>query len=312
MISSQTRERRVFDSGLDSVGAYLQTIAATPLLSAGDEVELAQTIEVGLAAEAALDGRMPLPEPALNDQDRPVLTELAERGRSAMRRFVEANLRLVVSIARRYTRNQVPLADAIQEGNRGLIRAVEKFDYTQGYKFSTYATWWIRQAISRAIAYQGRAVRLPVHVAEQLSQVESTRRHLEIKLGRDPEPAEIAEVLGLSPTAVSDLLRYSRESISLDAPLEEGGSATLGDLLAIDHSPTADEMVVNADERARVEAMIKPLDERSADIVRRRYGLLDGSPSKLVEIGQRWGITPERVRQIERKAIAQLRQSYAV
>ncbi|MDR1387781.1 MAG: sigma-70 family RNA polymerase sigma factor [Propionibacteriaceae bacterium] len=312
MIVSQTRDRRPTDASLDAVGSYLQTIAATPLLSASDEVELAQTIEAGLAAEAALDGRLPLSQAETTERDRPVLAELAELGRAARRRFVESNLRLVVSIARRYSRNQVPLADAIQEGNRGLIRAVEKFDYTQGYKFSTYATWWIRQAISRAIAHQGRAVRLPVHVAEQLSQIESTRRHLEVRLGREVEPEEIAQTLGLKPALVADLLRYAREPISLDAPLEEGGAATLGDLLAIDNGPTTDEMVVDADERARVEAMIEPLDERSADIVRRRYGLLDGSPSKLVEIGQRWGITPERVRQIERKAIAQLRQSYAI
>ncbi|WP_300078193.1 sigma-70 family RNA polymerase sigma factor [Propioniciclava sp.] len=311
MISSSPRARANEGiDGKDSVGLYLDGIAKTPLLTAEEEVHLARLIEAGLYAEAILAGTVTTKErggrkaaKASDDE----LRTLVNEGEQAMRRFVTANLRLVVSVARKYGRSQMPLLDLVQEGNTGLIRAVEKFDYTKGFKFSTYATWWVRQSISRGIAQQGRIVRLPVHVAEQINQVSATRRDLERQLGREPEVAEIAAQLDLDEERVVELLRLAREHVSLDAPVEEDGDTALGDLLARDTSPGPDEMVLDAEERSRLDAMLERLDERSADVVRRRYGLLDGRQAKLADIAQVWGITAERVRQIERQAIAKLR-----
>ena len=294
--------------GKDAVGLYLDAIAKTPLLTAIEEVELARAIEAGLYAQKVLDGEVETSADASEDE----LRELAAEGERSMQRFVQANLRLVVSVARKYGRAQMPLLDLVQEGNTGLIRAVEKFDYAKGFKFSTYATWWVRQAISRGIAQQGRIVRLPVHVAEQVNQVSAVRRNLERTLGRDPELSEIAEELGLEESKVVDLLRYARDHVSLDAPVEADGDTALGDLIARETSPGPDEMVLDAEERARLEGMLASLDERSQDVVRRRYGLLDGRQAKLADIGTHWGITAERVRQIERQALAQLRTSQGV
>ena len=295
--------------GKDAVGLYLDGIAKTALLNAEEEVELARQIEAGLYAQALLDGE-------ITDDDRGVgavevtteeLEELARIGEAAMTRFVTANLRLVVSVARKYGRSAMPLLDLVQEGNTGLIRAVEKFDYTKGFKFSTYATWWVRQSISRGIAQQGRIVRLPVHVAEQINQVSAVRRNLERKFGRDPDLAEIAAELGIEEERVVELIQFSRDHVSLDAPIEEDGDTALGDLIAREAAPGPDEVVLDAEERARLEQMLSRLDDRSADVVRRRYGLLDGRQAKLADIGEVWGITAERVRQIERHAIAKLR-----
>ncbi|AQX14801.1 RNA polymerase subunit sigma [Tessaracoccus lapidicaptus] len=291
--------------GKDAVGLYLDAIAKTPLLSAVDEVDLARQIEAGLYAQQILSGAAESDTDASEDE----LREIAAVGEQAMQRFVQANLRLVVSVARKYGRSQMPLLDLVQEGNTGLIRAVEKFDYTKGFKFSTYATWWVRQAISRGIAQQGRIVRLPVHVAEQVNQVSAVRRNLERQLGREPELAEIADELGLEEHRIVDLLRYSRDHVSLDAPVEADGDTALGDLIARETAPGPDEMVLDAEERARLEGMLSELDERSQDVVRRRYGLVDGRQAKLADIGVHWGITAERVRQIERQALATLRAS---
>ncbi len=299
--------------GKDAVGLYLDGIAKTPLLTAEEEVELARAIEAGQYARAILEDRLTDQEASLRRVEAPPaeLEELAELGDLAMQRFITANLRLVVSVARKYGRAQMPLLDLVQEGNTGLIRAVEKFDFTKGFKFSTYATWWVRQSISRGIAQQGRIVRLPVHVAEQVNQVAAVRRTLERRLGREPELSEIASELEIPEDQIIDLLRLSRDHVSLDAPVEEDGDTALGDLLAREMSPGPDEMVLDAEDRKRLEAMLSTLDDRSADVVRRRYGLLDGRQAKLSDIAAIWGITAERVRQIERHAISKLRLSEA-
>ena len=295
--------------GRDSVGLYLDEIAQTPLLDAESEVDLAKAIEAGKMAEALLAegriGRRKGGAPGLATEAE--LQWLADEGQRAMQQFVNANLRLVVSIARKYGRAQMPMLDLIQEGNTGLIRAVEKFDYTKGYKFSTYATWWVRQAITRGIAQQARVVRLPVHVVEELNQIGGARRVLERALGRDPDPQEIAEELGLETARVLDLLSWGRDHVSLDTPLDEEGDTSLGDLIAQESAPGPDMTVLDADTRDRLATLIDHLDERSADIVRSRYGLLDGRQHKLGDIGARHGISAERVRQLEREAIAKLR-----
>ena len=296
--------------GRDSVGLYLDEIARTPLLDAATEVELSKTIEAGLLAEQLLaQGRVGrrkggAPMSATEEE----LEWLAEEGRKAVDTFITANLRLVVSIARKYGRAQMPMLDLIQEGNTGLIRAVEKFDYTKGYKFSTYATWWVRQAITRGIAQQARVVRLPVHVVEELNQVGSARRTLERQLGRDPEPAEIAEELGMEVDRVLDLIGWGRDHVSLDTPIDEDGDTSLGDLMAQETTPSPDLSVLDLESRERLNSLVGQLDDRSADIVRARYGLVDGRQHKLADIGARHGISAERVRQLEREALQKLRR----
>jgi RNA polymerase primary sigma factor len=296
--------------GRDSVGLYLDEIARTALLDAASEVELSKTIEAGLYAEHLLaEGRVGrrkggAPMTATEEE----LQWLAEEGRKAVDRFISANLRLVVSIARKYGRAQMPMLDLIQEGNTGLIRAVEKFDYTKGYKFSTYATWWVRQAITRGIAQQARVVRLPVHVVEELNQVGGARRTLERQLGRDPEPAEIAGELGMDVERVLDLLSWGRDHVSLDTPVDEDGDTSLGDLMAQETSPGPDDTVLDVESRERLDQLVGQLDDRAADIIRARYGLLDGRQHKLADIGARHGISAERVRQLEREALQKLRR----
>jgi len=312
-VIATTHRTRVNDGidGKDAVGLYLDGIAKTALLTAAEEVELAQRIEAGVYARAILDDSLTPQETALRHLDVPVadLERVAMDGALAMQRFVTANLRLVVSVARKYGRTQMPLLDLVQEGNTGLIRAVEKFDFAKGFKFSTYATWWVRQSISRGIAQQGRIVRLPVHVAEQVNQVSAVRRTLERRHGREPELFEIADELDLPVEQIIDLLRLSRDHVSLDAPVETDGDTALGDLLALETAPGPDDQVLDAEERARLDDMLSGLDDRSADVVRRRYGLLDGRQAKLSDIAAVWGITAERVRQIERHAISRLRET---
>jgi RNA polymerase sigma factor (sigma-70 family) len=296
--------------GRDSVGLYLDEIARTPLLDAAREVELAKTIEAGLYAQHLLEtGRVGrrkggAPKRATREE----LEWLAAEGQRAIDEFITANLRLVVSIARKYGRAQMPMLDLIQEGNTGLIRAVEKFDYAKGYKFSTYATWWVRQAITRGIAQQARVVRLPVHVVEELNQVGGARRTLERQLGREPEPAEIAEELGMDIERVLDLLSWGREHVSLDTPVDEDGDTSLGDLMAQETSPGPDISVLDHEARDRLNRLVSQLDERAADIIRSRYGLVDGRQHKLADIGAKHGISAERVRQLEREALQKLRR----
>jgi RNA polymerase primary sigma factor len=296
--------------GRDSVGLYLDEIARTPLLDAAAEVELSKTIEAGLFAESLLaEGRVGRKKGgAPLTASEAELEWVAEEGRRATTQFINANLRLVVSIARKYGRAQMPMLDLIQEGNTGLIRAVEKFDYTKGYKFSTYATWWVRQAITRGIAQQARVVRLPVHVVEELNQVGGARRTLERQLGREPEPEEIATELGMEIDRVLDLIAWGRDHVSLDTPVDEDGDTSLGDLMAQETSPGPDDTVLDVESRERLDALVGELDDRAADIIRARYGLLDGRQHKLADIGLRHGISAERVRQLEREALQKLRR----
>jgi len=296
--------------GKDGVGMYLAEIARTPLLDAAREVELSKTIEAGLFAEHLLEtGRIGraqggAPKRATEEE----LRWIAAEGERAQQEFIQANLRLVVSIARKYTRSQMPMLDLVQEGNTGLIRAVEKFDYAKGFKFSTYATWWVRQAITRGIAQQGRVVRLPVHVVEELNQVTSARRNLERELGYDPEPEEIAATLDMDVDRVLDLLAWGRDHVSLDAPIDEDGDTSLGDLIARDTQAGPDDALIDEELRQLLTTLIDHLTDREADIVRARYGLLDGRQQKLADIGKRHGISAERVRQLERQALATLRR----
>jgi RNA polymerase primary sigma factor len=306
-VVTRTATREI--EGRDSVGMYLDEIARTPLLDAITEVELSKTIEAGLLAEHLLaEGRVGrkkggAPKSATQEE----LEWLAAEGQRAIQRFIEANLRLVVSIARKYGRSQMPMLDLVQEGNTGLIRAVEKFDYAKGYKFSTYATWWVRQAITRGIAQQARVVRLPVHVVEELNQVGAARRTLERQLGRDPEPEEIAAELDMDIERVLDLLSWGREHVSLDTPVDDNGDTSLGDLIAQETAPGPDSTFLDVESRDRLGHLVELLDDRAADIIRSRYGLVDGRQHKLADIGAKHGISAERVRQLEREALQKLR-----
>ncbi|HEY7044725.1 MAG TPA: sigma-70 family RNA polymerase sigma factor [Nocardioidaceae bacterium] len=289
---------------------YLDEIARTPLLDAATEVELSKAIEAGLLAKHLLEtGRIArakggAPKRATREE----LEWLVQEGERATQRFIQANLRLVVSIARKYGRSAMPMLDLVQEGNTGLIRAVEKFDYAKGYKFSTYATWWVRQAITRGIAQQARVVRLPVHVVEELNQIGSARRTLERQLGREPEPVEIAAELDMEVERVVDLINWGRDHVSLDTPVDEDGDTSLGDLVARETTPGPDSAVLDVESRQRLDDLVGLLDPRSADVIRSRYGLTDGRQEKLADIGARHGVSAERVRQIEREALAQLRR----
>jgi len=294
----RSRSRDTID-GRDAVGLYLDSIAKTPLLSAQDEVELAKQIEAGVYAEQLLTGATRTNIPASPEE----LKWLVQQGEEAFNRFVNANLRLVVSVARKHGHNAMPLLDLIQDGNAGLIRAIKKFDYTKGFKFSTYATWWIRQAITRGIAQSAHIVKLPVHIAEQINQVSSARANLTRRLGREPDLGELSDEMSMPQETVHNLLRLSRNHASLDAPLNDDGDTTLGDLVASQPVTNDD---IDSEDRQALHSLLDSLDTRSADIVKRRYGLTDGSMAKLSDIGAVWGITAERVRQIERAALKQL------
>lgn len=294
----------------NSLRLYLDEIAGNPLLDAAMEVELQKTIEAGLLAEQLLaEGRVACENGGAPGQATiEELEWLAEEGRKAVDQFITSNLRLVVSIAKKYARSQIPMLDLIQEGNTGLIRAVEKFDYTKGYKFSTYATWWVRQAITRGIAQQARVVRLPVHVVEELNQVNASRRRLEKKIGREVEAEDIALDLEMDLDRVYDLIAWGRDHVSLDTPVNDTGDTTIGDLMEHETVPAPDLEVIDMDVRDRLEKLIGLLDGRSADILRHRYGLIDGRQHKLADIGAKHGISAERVRQIEREQLAKLRR----
>jgi RNA polymerase primary sigma factor len=287
----------------DPVNDYLKLIGKVKLLNAGQEVELAKRIEAGLFAEEKLaEGSGVLGTDRSAD-----LEEVAEDGRRAKNHLVEANLRLVVSLARRYTGRGMLFLDLIQEGNLGLIRGVEKFDYTRGYKFSTYATWWIRQAITRAMADQSRTIRLPVHISEAISTLARMRRQLLQDLGREPTPGELAAELDMTPARVMEMQKYGREPISLNTPLGEDGDSEFGDLIEDSEAIQPGEAVGFTLLQEQLHSVLGTLSEREAGVMSMRYGLADGRPKTLEEIGTVYGVTRERIRQIESKTMSKLR-----
>jgi RNA polymerase primary sigma factor len=287
----------------DPVKDYLKQIGRVPLLNAGQEVELAKWIEAGLFADQKLaaDSRN------LSTEARIDLEQVADHGRRAKNHLVEANLRLVVSLARRYAGRGMLFLDLIQEGNLGLIRGVEKFDYTRGYKFSTYATWWIRQAITRAMADQARTIRLPAHMAEAISKLARAQRQLLQDLGREPTPEELAAELDMTPERVVEVQKYGREPISLHTPLGEDGDSEFGDLIEDSEAIEPGEAVSFTLLQEQLHSVLSTLSEREAGVVSLRFGLTDGQPKTLEEIGQVYGVTRERIRQIESKTMSKLR-----
>ncbi|GAA4190879.1 hypothetical protein GCM10022252_29830 [Streptosporangium oxazolinicum] len=287
----------------DPVKDYLKQIGKVPLLNAEQEVELAKRIEAGLFAEEQLgtDGeKLPV-------DVRAELEWIAEDGRRAKNHLLEANLRLVVSLAKRYTGRGMLFLDLIQEGNLGLIRAVEKFDYTKGYKFSTYATWWIRQAITRAMADQARTIRIPVHMVEVINKLARVQRQMLQDLGREPTPEELARELDMTPEKVVEVQKYGREPISLHTPLGEEGDSEFGDLIEDSEAIVPADAVSFTLLQEQLHSVLDTLSEREAGVVSMRFGLTDGQPKTLDEIGKVYGVTRERIRQIESKTMSKLR-----
>jgi RNA polymerase primary sigma factor len=288
----------------DPVKDYLKQIGKVPLLNAEQEVELAKRIEAGLFAEEKLAERENLSTDARID-----LEWIAEDGTRAKNHLLEANLRLVVSLAKRYTGRGMLFLDLIQEGNLGLIRAVEKFDYTKGYKFSTYATWWIRQAITRAMADQARTIRIPVHMVEVINKLARVQRQMLQDLGREPTPDELAVELDMTPEKVVEVQKYGREPISLHTPLGEDGDSEFGDLIEDSEAIQPGEAVSFTLLQEQLHSVLGTLSEREAGVVSMRFGLTDGQPRTLDEIGKVYGVTRERIRQIESKTMSKLRHT---
>ncbi len=286
----------------DSVHTYLKSIGRTSLLTAEQEVNLAKRIEAGLFAEHKL-----ATEPDLPGDYRAELELVAEDGRRAKAHMLEANLRLVVSVAKKYSDRGLSLLDVVQEGNLGLIRAVEKFDYTKGYKFSTYAMWWIRQAIQRGFADSARTIRLPVHVLEMLSKLSRVERDMHQRLGREPTPEELAVELDRTPDQIEELLRTSRQPISLDSTIGEDGETSIGDLIEDVDAPEASELVDRQLMADQLRHALDALTPREATIMAMRFGLYDGNPHTLDEIGRALGLTRERIRQLEKQSLSKLR-----
>ena len=287
----------------DLVRVYLNGIGKTALLTAEDEVQLAQTIEVGLYAEHLLENSE---EPITRAMKRD-LKVLARQGKHARSHLLEANLRLVVSLAKRYTGRGMPLLDLIQEGNLGLIRAMEKFDYTKGFKFSTYATWWIRQAITRGMADQSRTIRLPVHLVEQVNKLSRIKRELYQNLGREATNEELAEESGIDESKIELLLRQSRDPVSLDMPVGADEEAPLGDFIEDSEATDAAAAVVASLRHSDIRSVLASLEVREQEVISLRYGLDDGVPRTLDQIGRKFGLSRERVRQIEREVMSKLR-----
>ena len=287
----------------DLVRVYLNGIGRTALLTAADEVELAKRIEAGLFAAHLLASGEKFGPARTRD-----LKAIVREGHSARQHLLEANLRLVVSLAKRYTGRGMPLLDLIQEGNLGLIRAMEKFDYAKGFKFSTYATWWIRQAITRGMADQSRTIRLPVHLVEQVNKLARIKRELHQQLGREATDEELALESGIAEAKIADLLDHSRDPVSLDMPVGSDEEAPLGDFIQDSDATDAENAVISGFMHLDVRSVLSTLDEREQQVIRLRYGLDDGQPRTLDQIGKIFGLSRERVRQIEREVMAKLRE----
>jgi RNA polymerase primary sigma factor len=286
----------------DPVKDYLKLIGRVSLLKAIEEVTIAKRIEAGLFAQHKLDSGEKI-APKLKKE----LRWIAEDGQRAKQHLLEANLRLVVSLAKRHTGRGMPFLDLIQEGNLGLIRAVEKFDYTRGFKFSTYATWWIKQAITRAMADQSRTIRVPVHMVEVINKVARAQRTLSVDLGRAPTPAELAKDLDMTVEKLEEVQTFGREPISLHTPLGEDGGSEFGDLIEDTEAPVADDVVTYSFMQEQIRSVLDTLAERESGVIALRFGLRDGRPRTLEEISAVYGVTRERIRQIESKTMSKLR-----
>jgi RNA polymerase primary sigma factor len=302
----QARKDAELTASADSVRAYLKQIGKVALLNAEEEVELAKRIEAGLYATQLMTELAEKGEklPAAQRRD---MSWICRDGDRAKNHLLEANLRLVVSLAKRYTGRGMAFLDLIQEGNLGLIRAVEKFDYTKGYKFSTYATWWIRQAITRAMADQARTIRIPVHMVEVINKLGRIQRELLQDLGREPTPEELAKEMDITPEKVLEIQQYAREPISLDQTIGDEGDSQLGDFIEDSEAVVAVDAVSFTLLQDQLQSVLETLSEREAGVVRLRFGLTDGQPRTLDEIGQVYGVTRERIRQIESKTMSKLR-----
>jgi RNA polymerase primary sigma factor len=302
----QARKDAEMTASADSVRAYLKQIGKVALLNAEEEVDLAKRIEAGLYGAERLRQAEDVSE-KLSTQMRRDLRWIVRDGERAKNHLLEANLRLVVSLAKRYTGRGMAFLDLIQEGNLGLIRAVEKFDYTKGYKFSTYATWWIRQAITRAMADQARTIRIPVHMVEVINKLGRIQRELLQDLGREPTPEELAKEMDITPDKVLEIQQYAREPISLDQTIGDEGDSQLGDFIEDSEAVVAVDAVSFTLLQDQLQSVLQTLSEREAGVVKLRFGLTDGQPRTLDEIGQVYGVTRERIRQIESKTMSKLR-----
>ncbi len=292
----------------DVVGLYLKEAGRVPLLTAEEEVILAKRMEAGLWAKKRLDE---MDEDKITWSEEQSLRQVMQDGEGAQEHLIRANARLVISVAKKYIGRGVPFLDLIQEGNIGLIRATNKFEYRRGHKFSTYATWWIRQAVSRAVADQGRTIRVPVHMGDQLNRMRRVQLQLLQELGRDPKIEELAEGMDTTPDKIENLLEISRRPVSLETPIDDEGDSTFGDFVEDANSPAPAEEVANHLLQEQIQQALDKLPPREAQILRLRYGLADGRVYTLEEVGQTIGVTRERVRQLEAQALNRLRQSSA-
>ncbi len=305
------RPRRRVEADLDGISAddtvslYLKQMGQVPLLTAEEEVMLAQRIEQGVQATERLRCEQNLDEDSVED-----LKDIIYRGELARNRLIEANTRLVVSVAKKYIAQGVPLLDLVQEGNIGLMKAVEKFDYHRGFKFSTYATWWIRQGITRALAQQSRLIRLPVHAGDQIRRIYRVVEQFEQDEGRRPTSEEIAEQTGIPESKVDRLMRISRYPVSLERPVGDEGDTEFGDFIEDEDSPAPSDMAWRQLLREALQEVMSSLSQRESRILRMRFGLRDGKAHTLEEVGEKFGLTRERIRQIEHQALARLRHPY--